>query len=69
MKGPERIETSRLVLDRLSRDFGTPMAEISRHVGVSASAVVKSIQRENRDVNNSQNSARSRVPSQWIPLR
>jgi REP element-mobilizing transposase RayT len=46
--GGQRRRVSELrakVCYHLSHDFGIPMAEIARHVGVSASAVVKSIQK------------------------
>jgi hypothetical protein len=46
--GGQRRRVSELrakVCYQLSRDFGIPMAEIARHVGVSASAVVKSVQK------------------------
>ncbi|MBM4278024.1 MAG: hypothetical protein FJ130_09125 [Deltaproteobacteria bacterium] len=47
--GGQRRRVSELraeVCYHLSRDFGIPMAEIARHVGVSASAVVKSVQKK-----------------------
>ena len=46
--GGQRRKVSRLrtkVSYRLSREMGVPMAEIARHVGVCASAVVKAIQK------------------------
>ena len=46
--GGQRIKVSQLrarISYHLSRELGVPMAEIARHVGVCASAVVKAIQK------------------------
>ena len=46
--GGQRREVSRLrakISSHLSHEFGIPMAEIARHVGVCGSAVVKAIQK------------------------
>jgi chromosomal replication initiation ATPase DnaA len=36
-------ETRRLIANSLVNDYGTPISEVARHVGVTAAAVLKAV--------------------------